>query len=328
MAKCLICERVRPGMGRDLDRTFVNVAVNKKELGKSTETLAEYAAREPWSAWLDPAFNEFAIEVDPDFYRDVGVEESSVIPLRHDGRSNQPRFQQRDLPLQVARDNTSISFDAAGGQILGPGLFGAIQPGDKLHIAKATMNSGERTVTAASADAVTLLESVVDAAAGPEISIWRPASRVLGSHADPTDAGSTFTVDQELPDDRFRVRVLDAASDVANVLEDEEFTADPDGVIKIAERFIRVYRPDDTPLNTNAANQRTDVGRKLIDFDFGSEANPPLPAGFARFFVDINDGSPGNTGTFGSNHRYKIITPSGRDFYQWKKYSKVVPLDD
>ena len=129
-------------------------------------------------------------------------------------------------------------------------------------------------------------------------------------------------------DDRFRVRILDAATEVANVLEDEEFTADPDGIIKTAERFIRVYREDDTPWNTNAANQRTEIGSKLIDFDFGNAADPPLPAGFARFFVDIDDSKPGFCGTFGSNHRYKIITPSGRNFYQWKKYSKVVPLDD
>ena len=96
-----------------------------------------------------------------------------------------------------------------------------------------------------------------------------------GSYADPEDAGSVFTVDQELPDDRFLVRILDDATDVANALEDEEFTADPSGVVKTAERFIRVYRPDDTPLNTNAANQRTEIGGKLIDFDFGSAASPP-----------------------------------------------------
>ena len=257
VAKCLICERLRPGMGRNQNRTFVNVAVGKRELGRSTETLAQFQLREPNAVWFDPAFNEFAIEISPDFFRDVGVEAGAVFPLFHDGRFNQPIWQQQ---------NTTT--------------------GDIL---------------------------------------------ALGSYANPEDDVSAFTLDDPLEDDRFLVRIYDddpVANPSANLLEFEEFTADPTGTVKTAERFIRVFRADGTPLNTNAADQRTEVGSKLIDFDFGSAANPPLSAGVARFFVDIADSSPGVVGTFGSNHRYKIITPSGLDFYQWRKFSKVVPLDD
>lgn len=257
MAKCLICERVRPNMGRNQNQTYVNVAVNKRELGNSNETLAQFQDREPSAAWFDPGYNEFAIEISADFYRDVGVEAGAVFPLYHDGRLNQPRFQQQ---------NTTT--------------------GDAL---------------------------------------------ALGSYADPTDAGTAFTADQELPDDRFLIRIYDddpITNPSANILEFEEFTADPTGVTKIAERFIRVFDASDTPLNTNAADQRVQIGDKLVDFDFGSAADPALPAGIARFFIDISQDSPGNIGTFTSNGRYKVITSSGQDFYQWRKYTKVIPLDD
>lgn len=244
-------------MGRNDNQTYVNVIVNKRVLGKSTETLAEFQIREPTAIWFNPAENEFAIEVSVEEFNDFGVESGSVIPLFHDGRLNLPRFQQQ---------NTTT--------------------GDVLS---------------------------------------------KGSYADPTDDQTLFTVDQEIPDDRFRVRIYledPVANPLAEVLEDEEFTADPTGSVTLAERFVRLFDFDDSPVNTNANNQRTEIGGKLVDFDFGSSATPSLPAGVARFFVDIAETSEGNTGNFPSNGRYKIVTPSNRDFYQWRKYSKVLKLDN
>ena len=89
-----ICQRTRPEMGRNVNKTYVNVIDRVKELAVDAAT---FIANDPTHPWNDPGFNEFIIDLtaqeasdfqdgtNPLFWGDDGV------LVR-----NQPRWQQQN----------------------------------------------------------------------------------------------------------------------------------------------------------------------------------------------------------------------------------------
>lgn len=132
------------------------------------------------------------------------------------------------------------------------------------------------------------------------------STKALGNYADPTDDQTTFTVGSNIPDDRFILRFYDddpVAEPAAVQIGKEEFD---ETAATVTTRYIRLFDPTDTPINTNAGNQRTQVGPNLMDFDFGSSHTPSLSAGVTSFGVDIS--KTGNL-YFRDNHRYRVFVP-------------------
>jgi hypothetical protein len=81
MTTVLIFQRLRPGCGRGGNKTYVNVAVEAREL------VSDYASKSPWN---DPARNSFAITVSQGVYDAV---RSGAQPLFHDNKANLPLWQ-------------------------------------------------------------------------------------------------------------------------------------------------------------------------------------------------------------------------------------------
>ena len=140
----------------------------------------------------------------------------------------------------------------------------------------------------------------------------------FGSWADPA-VESGWQADAPIPDDRFIVRIYTDINTTDQVAS-EEFDEAPGSVV----RFVKLFNSDDTPSGTNAANQRVDIGGKMIDFDFGSSAEPPRPgAGVARlnFATDVS-----GRGQWDSNHRYKLTGPAGEKSYVWQVFGKTLRI--
>lgn len=149
------------------------------------------------------------------------------------------------------------------------------------------------------------------------------STKELGSYADPTDDQSVWSLGVMVPDDRFILRVYNddpVAEPSAVHIGDEEF--DETAATEIT-RYMRLFDQSDTPINNNSGNQRTDVGGKLMDFDFGSSHSPAISAGVTSFKVDIS-----RTGTiwFFSNHKYRFIGPVEDEprYYKAEIYGKVL----
>jgi hypothetical protein len=248
MVECVVVERLRPNMGRNQNKTYVNVVVDARQFSIGT-TLADWLAANPGHPWNDLGFNEFVVEVTLAEYNDfiaIG-DDPPVNPLFHGPLANvlnEPRWQQQ--------------------------------------------NEGSGSVKA------------------------------LGSFADPESALSAFTVDVPLPDDRWIVRVY-TASDRTGQVSAEEFDEGAAGAT--VERFIGLFNSDDTENTTNAGNQRTEIGGKLIDFDFGSSDG--LPGGVARLQLAIDRAGRGD---FFSNHRYRVLTLTGED-YSWAVFGKKIEVN-
>ena len=145
----------------------------------------------------------------------------------------------------------------------------------------------------------------------------------FGSFADPEDDQSTFTSGVMLIDYRFILRVYDddpVANGSAVHIGSEEFDETVDTLIT---RYMRIFNAAGTPLNLNAANQRTEVGGKLMDFDFGSSHTPAVSAGVTTFQVDI---SRSGKVQFQSNHSYRFIgpEPAGLSYYEAAIFGKIL----
>jgi len=147
------------------------------------------------------------------------------------------------------------------------------------------------------------------------------STKNFGNYADPTNSGSTFTVDVQLDDVRYIFKVYDddpVAVPAANHIGFEEFDQSTGQEIT---RYLRLQNQNEVNINTNLANQRTHIGGKLMDFDFGSSHIPALSAGITSFRVSIDQ-----TGKiiFGSNHRYRFVGPDGEEDYRAEIFGKVL----
>ncbi|MGI9506605.1 MAG: hypothetical protein ACR2RE_26485 [Geminicoccaceae bacterium] len=148
------------------------------------------------------------------------------------------------------------------------------------------------------------------------------ATPSFGSWLDATNSGTAWRANTPIPDNRWIVRIYDddpVANPAANHLASEEFDEGAAGSSTI--RFIRLFTFEDSPTSLSVANRRTEIGGKLIDFDFGSSDG--LSAGVARirFGTDVT-----GRGEWLSNHRYRIDGPGGEKFYVWQVFGKTLRI--
>ena len=92
MAYCLVCQRSRENQGPRQNRTYVNVASQGRVIGTTSETLAQYQAREPDAVWFDPENNEYLIEITLDQYEQII---DGTFELFYDNLGNLPYWQQQ-----------------------------------------------------------------------------------------------------------------------------------------------------------------------------------------------------------------------------------------
>lgn len=150
------------------------------------------------------------------------------------------------------------------------------------------------------------------------------STKALGSYADPTDDQTTFTEGNNIPDDRFILRMYDddpVAEPSAVHIGTEEFDETADTVVT---RYIQLFDQDDDAITTNAGNQRTEISGNLMDFDFGSSHAPSLSAGVTSFGVDISAG--GNL-WFRDDRRWRVFVPddgSPSGAYHAQIFTKVL----
>lgn len=90
--KVVVCHRLRPNMWRRQNRTYLNVLVEPIDTGEPTQAAFE-ARLGPTHPWLDPASNEFIIEITDAEFEAMRV--TLTNPLTWEGLINQPRWQQR-----------------------------------------------------------------------------------------------------------------------------------------------------------------------------------------------------------------------------------------
>lgn len=140
----------------------------------------------------------------------------------------------------------------------------------------------------------------------------------IGSFANPESAASAFSAGVQIPDDRLIVRVYNdnpGASGVHIAAEDLDESAVPG----FATRYIKLFSAADVALNTNAANQKTQIAGKQMIFDFGASHSPALPGGVSSFQVStLKAGSV----HFPSNHSYRIVGPAGEKQVLWSIYGR------
>ena len=104
MFNVVICERIRSGMGRNTNKTYINVLANLRQL--ADVDLATWLTNNAAHPWADPAFNEFLIELTEQEYLDF---RDDVNPMFSDGQQNQPRWQQQTAGSGSAKDFGSWS---------------------------------------------------------------------------------------------------------------------------------------------------------------------------------------------------------------------------
>lgn len=242
MVECVVVERLRPNMGRNKNKTYVNVVIDARQFQVGT-SLANWLTANPTHPWNDTGFNEFVIEITLAEFEAFADGSNPFFHGPEGNVLNEPRWQQENA------DSGSV--------------------------------------------------------------------KSIGSFADPESAVSAFTAGTPLDDDRLIVRVFTASNRTGHV-GSEQF--DEDDVTPTVERFVGLYNFDDTENLTNAANQRTEIGGKLIDFDFGSSDS--LPGGVARLLLEVNHTGRGD---FLSNGAFRVVTPTGED-YSWEVFGKSLAV--
>lgn len=117
MAYCLECLRRKQRCGPLLNRDYMDVANQAREIGETGETLEQYRQRRPNERWFDPAHTSYLIEVSKetyDRYRDK-------TELFHDGLSNLPKWQQRNTTSGDPLDLGSYSDPETVSSTFNPG---------------------------------------------------------------------------------------------------------------------------------------------------------------------------------------------------------------
>ncbi|MDJ0950953.1 MAG: hypothetical protein QNJ94_18735 [Alphaproteobacteria bacterium] len=135
----------------------------------------------------------------------------------------------------------------------------------------------------------------------------------LGSFAEPTNSGSTFTSDTEVKDDRFQLKIYDddPTGDPAgtHLIEDD---LDEGAAGSSTTRYVELLDEDGVRINRNKANDQVEIGGRPIVFNFGSAHTPSLTAGITT--VKIATDVSGQI-FWESNARYRHVGPSGEDTY-------------
>ena len=144
----------------------------------------------------------------------------------------------------------------------------------------------------------------------------------FGSFEDPEDKNSTFTRDQELPDDRFILRVWDEDpgqdGSAVNIHSEE---VDEDRANPGIERYFKLYFADGTEVNRNVQNDKVNVDGRSLSLDWGTSADPALSPGVAKFVI-WNEFT--GTGAINSDGQYRLLGPNDESGYFWTAYTNHV----
>lgn len=102
MVECVVVQRLRPNMGRDQDKTYVNVVFDARQFALGT-SLADWLAATPTSIWNDPTNNEFVVEITEVEFQEF---KTGVKPIFYGPQANvqnEPLWQQENAgSLSVA----------------------------------------------------------------------------------------------------------------------------------------------------------------------------------------------------------------------------------
>ncbi len=85
-----ICERAKEGMGRNLNKTYVNVLSSVRQI---QETASEFVTNNPTHPWADDQFKEFIVDLT---YQQADDIRDGTNPLTWDDKYNVPRWQQQN----------------------------------------------------------------------------------------------------------------------------------------------------------------------------------------------------------------------------------------
>jgi hypothetical protein len=133
-----------------------------------------------------------------------------------------------------------------------------------------------------------------------------------GSFADPEDDQSAFTADVALIDDRWIVRLYDDDPATTGVhtgsVDFDEGTGDQ-------TIWLKLFDQDDVPSTTNAQNAKTEIGGKLMIFDFTN--------GVTTFGVSTD-----KVGSirFRSDTRYRAIHPNSEPSIEYRIFGRVLDI--
>lgn len=133
-----------------------------------------------------------------------------------------------------------------------------------------------------------------------------------GSFADPEDNQSAFLAGVELGDDRWIIRLYD---------DDPATTGVHVGSLDFDEApgeqtiYMKLFNSDDTPSATNVQDTKTEIGGKLMVFDFTN--------GVTTFGVSTNQ-----VGViqFQSDSRYRAIHPNGETRIFYRIFGRTLTL--
>lgn len=146
-------------------------------------------------------------------------------------------------------------------------------------------------------------------------------TKAFGNFADPTNIGSTFTVDTGLADDRWIVRIGDGdPATPANHIATLDLDEDQNSGGQTGGRYLlnlRLYTNQDVQSGTNVQNAKTLIGGKNFIFDFTS--------GLTDFLVDT---TRAGTVQFPSNHRYRVVGPNGEKSVIITIFGRVLRVED
>ena len=104
MSWIAVCERLRSGMGRNENKTYINIVTQIRQL--SNPSAQDFVDNNPTHPWADPAFNEFIVDLTDQEAIDI---RDGINPLFHDGTQNNPRWQQ-----EIASSGSTIATKAFG----------------------------------------------------------------------------------------------------------------------------------------------------------------------------------------------------------------------
>lgn len=145
-------------------------------------------------------------------------------------------------------------------------------------------------------------------------------TKAFGSFADPTSLVSAFTVDVPLIDDRWIVRIGDGdPATPANHLASLDLDELQNSGGQTGGRYLlnlRLYTNADVQSTTNVQNAKTEIAGKQFIFDFTS--------GLTDFLVDT---TLAGSVFFPSNHRYRVIGPTGEKEFIANIFGRVLRVD-
>lgn len=144
----------------------------------------------------------------------------------------------------------------------------------------------------------------------------------FGSWTDPADDQSTWQAGlaNAIPDPRWVLRMYDANPDAGGT---HIGSASIDQSSGDTTFFVELINANGSRQNTNAADQKTEIGGVGFIFDFGSANDLALPAGITTFNVSSD---VAGVARFPSNSAYRVEGPNEEQDFQVRVWGRFLPV--